>query len=123
MDTTEDFFSDTKKKLDDYIQQRILLVKLQAVEKASKLAASLMTSLIMCVLVFFIVFFLSMMAGYFFASVTGNEYVGFGIVAGFYLVLFFVLIKLQKKAIQKIFTNKMIRILFDQIAEPNDDNE
>ncbi len=123
MDNTEDFFGDTKKKLEDYIQKRLLLFRLQTVEKASRLAAVLITGLVMGVLAFFILLFLSIMAGYFFASVTGSEYAGFGIVAAFYIVLLIVLIKLRKKVLQKFLTNTLIQIFFDQTAEPDDDAE
>ena len=123
MDNTEDFFGDTKKKLEDYIQKRLLLFRLQTVEKASKLVAVLITGLVMGVLAFFILLFLSIMAGYFFAAITGSEYIGFGIVALFYIVLLIVLIKLRKKVLQKFLTNTLIQIFFDQTAEPDDDAE
>ena len=123
MDNTEDFFGDTKKKLEDYIQKRLLLFRLQTVEKTSKLVAVLITGLVMGVLAFFILLFLSIMAGYFFAAVTGSEYAGFGIVAVFYIVFLIILIKLRKKVLQKFLTNTLIQIFFDQTAEPDDDAE
>ena len=38
MQEEKDFFEDTKIKLQQYIQQRILLLRLQATEKISKIA-------------------------------------------------------------------------------------
>ena len=96
MEEKEDFFKESKKAIEEYIEERMLLFKLQSIEKASKLIAVLFTGLLLAILGFFILLFLSIMLGYFFASITGSLYLGFGIVAAFYLILFLVIFKIRK---------------------------
>ena len=43
MPEEQDFFKDIKQKLQQYIQQRILLLRLQATEKVSRIASAIIT--------------------------------------------------------------------------------
>jgi len=101
------FFSETKEQLEQYVQDRILLLKLQISEKTARMVAVLFTLLMIGLLSFFVILFLSMMAGFYFASVTGSFFAGFGIVAAFYLLMLIVLI-LSRKWIQKKIMDKVI---------------
>lgn len=117
-----DFFDESGKKLKEYMDERALLLKMQAVEKTSKLVAVLFTTLILALLGFFILFFLSIMLGYYFASLTNSLYAGFGIVAGLYLILFIAILLLRKNVIEKYIINTVIATIFDKTGENNDDN-
>ena len=114
------FFTDSRQKLEEYVQDRLLLLKLQMVEKFSRLTALLFTGLTLALLSFFILLFLSIIVGYFFANITGSFYIGFGIVAIFYIVLFVVIIKLRKNVIEKMIVDAVIKIFMDK---NDDDNE
>jgi hypothetical protein len=76
------------------------------------LVATLFSSLIIAILAFFILLFISIMAGYFFASVTHSLYIGFGIVAAFYIILLILIIKLRKKVIEKKIIDDVIKGFF-----------
>jgi len=115
----QSFFKESRQKIEEYIQDRILLVKMQMVEKISRLAASLFTGIIIALLSFFILLFISIMAGYLFAALTHSLYIGFGIVAALYIILLILIIKFHKKLIGTFVTNTVIRILFEQIEEEN----
>lgn len=117
-----DFFDESGKKIKEYIDERAMLLKMQTVEKTSKLIAVLFTGLILALLAFFILFFLSIMLGYYFASLTNSLYAGFGIVAGLYLILFIVILLLRKNFIEKYIINTVIATFFDKTADDNDDN-
>lgn len=117
-----DFFDESGKKLKTYIDERALLLKMQAVEKTSKLVAVLFTTLILALLGFFILFFLSIMLGYYFASLTNSLYAGFGIVAGLYLIIFIAILLLRKNVIEKYIINTVIATIFDKTGENNDDS-
>lgn len=118
-ETNDDFFTESKKELEQYIQDRILLLKLQASEKTARLVALLFSMLIIALLVFFILLFLSTMTGYYFAGITGSLYAGFGIVAAFYVCILILLIITRKRFDKKII-NAVIRIFFDKTDEDDE---
>lgn len=118
-ETNDDFFTESKQELEQYIQDRILLLKLQASEKTARLVALLFSMLIIALLVFFILLFLSTMTGYYFAGITGSLYAGFGIVAAFYVCILILLIITRKRFDKKII-NAVIRIFFDKTDEDDE---
>lgn len=109
----DNFFTETRKELEQYIQDRLLLLKLQATEKTARLVALLFVVLMISLLGFFVLIFLSVMAGVYFSTSTNNLYTGFGIVTGFYLVLLLVFV-FCRKWISKQVINIVIRIFFDK---------
>lgn len=119
-DNQPTFFTESRQKLEQYIQDRVLLLKLQMVEKVSQLTALLFTGLTLALLTFFILLFLSIMAGYFFAGITGSLYIGFGIVSAVYIGLFVLIIKLRKNVIEKYIVNAVIKIFMDKTDDDND---
>ncbi|WP_153796145.1 phage holin family protein [Foetidibacter luteolus] len=122
-DTQENFFAQSKEKLEQYVKDRLLLFKLQMVEKTSKLIASMFIGLMITIISLFILIFLSIMGGYYFANLLGNLYWGFGVIAGIYLLLLILLIVLGKRVVQLYITNMIIEIFFDQTAENDDEHE
>lgn len=110
MPEEQDFFKDTKQKLQQYIQQRILLLRLQATDKVSRIASTIITSVLIVVVGLFLLIFASITAGLWLASITGSLIAGFGIVALFYLVVFLFIIIFLKKMLQNLFINKLIRL-------------
>lgn len=119
-DNQPTFFTESRQKLEQYIQDRVLLLKLQMVEKVSQLTALLFTGLTLALLTFFILLFLSIMAGYFFAGITGSLYIGFGIVSAVYIGLFVLIIKLRKNVIEKYIVDAVIKIFMDKTDDDND---
>jgi hypothetical protein len=107
----EDFFAASGKELEQYFQDRLLLLKMQVGDKTASLVTLLFSVMVIGLLAFFILLFLSIMAGYYFAGLTGSLYTGFAIVAVFYLCLLGVLIGMRKWFRRKII-NILIRIFF-----------
>lgn len=122
MEKEEDFFAESKQKVQDYVHDRLLLLKLEMVEKTSKLVSVMFIGLLITVLSLFILLFLSFMAGYYFATVTGSLYLGFGVVCGFYILLLIFIILAGKKLLHNFITNTVIETIFDQTAD-NDDTD
>ena len=114
MENEEHFFAASKKKLEQYVKDRLLLLKMQAVEKISQVAAKLFSALIIAMLAFFVLLFISIMAGYFFAELTGSLYIGFGIVAASYLLLLLLILKFRKRLIEKKLIDEIIETVFDK---------
>lgn len=121
MEKEADFFVESKQKIKDYVHDRMLLLKLEMVEKTSKLLSAMFMALLITVISLFILLFLSFMAGYYFASVTDSLYLGFGIVCGFYVLLLIFMVLAGTKILQKFITNTVIRTIFDQTAYNDDD--
>src|SRR6188508_2116906 len=105
MEKEPDYFIESKEKIKQYIQDRLLLLKLDMVEKTSKLVSVMFIGLLLTILSFFIILFLSFMAGYYFASLTNSLYLGFGIVCGFYLLLLVFIIVAGKRMLHTYITN------------------
>ena len=103
------YFEQTGQMFEEYVRNRLMLLKLRATEKTARLA-SLM-------LAFLILLFISMMAGYYFAEVTGSLFYGFGIVALIYVVLFVIVFLLRKKYFDPFITNTIVRVFFDKTAD------
>jgi hypothetical protein len=106
------FFAETKEEVENYLQNRLLLVKMQTAEKTAKLVAALSIGIVLGGLGFFMLFFLSIMAGYYFADLTNSLYIGFAIVTAAYLTLFLVLYLLRKKIASGII-DTVIKIFFE----------
>lgn len=123
MEKEADFFGESKQKVKDYVQDRLLLLKLEMVEKTSKLVAIMFIGLLVAILSLFILLFLSFMAGYYFAAITGSLYLGFGIVCGFYVVLLVFILLGGKKLLHHYITNTVIETIFDQTADNDDDTD
>jgi len=122
MEEQENYFHESRKRLEAYINERVLLLKLQALEKMSRLGASLFTAVVLAMLAFFILLFLSLMAGYYFAMLTDSMFGGFGIVTAFYVLLFLVLLKFKKNMIEKHITNMIITSFFEKEEKKHHDN-
>ena len=90
MTDSNSFFNESKKEIENYLENRALLMKMQVISTSSRLVAKLLLGMVLGLLGFCLIFFLSFMAGYFFADLTGSLYMGYGIVVVFYLLLFLI---------------------------------
>ena len=116
----ERFFAETEELIERYIKDRLLLIRIDAAEKGAKLAAHFVTGMLLAVLFFFIIMFLSIMAGYYFSEVTGSQFYGFGIIAGFYILVFAILLAIRKRYIFPFLINLVIKTVFDQNNDEED---
>jgi len=114
------FFEESTDAIKRYLQDRLLLLKLQLTEKIAKLISVMFACLMIAVLIFFIILFLSIMAGFYFASLTGSNFWGFGIVAAFYLILLIIIIILRKRVLQKSIINMIIAVMFEKTKEEHE---
>ena len=112
-------FGATKKQAEEYLHDRIWLLKLQTGEKAARVTAALFLVIVTGLLVFFVLLFLSIMAGFYFASITNSLFAGFSMVAGFYVLLLLLLV-LSRKKIERRIINTVIRIIFAKTEERED---
>jgi len=120
MGDQKNFFEESKDAIKRYLQDKLLLLKLQLTEKIAKLISVMFACLMIAVLIFFIILFLSIMAGFYFASLTGSNFWGFGIVAAFYLILLIIIIILRKRVLQKSIINMIIAVMFEKTKEEHE---
>ncbi len=114
--TEQPFFTATRKEIEQYVADRLLLFKMQSAEKGGRVMASLVFFLVAAMLFFFMLLFLGIMAGFYFGLITDNLYMGFGIVAVFYMAMIGLLVFFRKK-IEKKLIDTVIRIIFDKDEE------
>lgn len=111
------FFAETQELVEDYVGNRLQLLKLQAAEKSARVVSLLITVMVMALICFFILLFVSITAGYFLAQKTGSLFTGFGIVAVFYLLVLCIVLYLRKRVLDKYIADTVVRIFFDTTAE------
>ena len=111
MSDNPNFFNEAKQELEDYIQNRILLAKMQVADKVSdKVAAGALMTILGVLLVFALIFG-GVMAAYYLTDLTGSLVKGFGYVAAFFLGLA-LLVLIFRKAIAGGVRNSIIKNLF-----------
>lgn len=115
MEHQEAFFTESKQKIRQYLNDRLLLIQLRSVEKIARLSSAAFAVLLVGMVCFFIMMSLSIMAGYFFTRLTHNLYIGFGIIAAFYLIVLFIILKTRRFILDRFVINTVIRIIFDKM--------
>jgi hypothetical protein len=110
----DNFFSETKKLLENYVHDRILLLKLEWTKKAANASAGIANGLMLAVFGLFALIFFSVTLGFVFSELTGSFIWGFAIVTGIYVLLLVLLIankkwitrKVSGAVISSVFSNK-----------------
>ncbi len=92
-----------------YVQTNIELFKLEATERTSVIGSSLLSFLLVGFSLFLFVLFVSISTGFLLANYFNDNYIGFGLVTIFYLVLTLILIIGRKKFIERPIRDKIIR--------------
>ena len=92
-----------------YINTNIELIKLEVTEHSSVIGASLISNLLIVLTGALFFLFVSLGVGFYLSAILGNSYSGFAIIAGFYLILGFILIVWQKKLVERPLRDKIIR--------------
>lgn len=117
------YFEQMEALLQQYVNDRILLLKLQATEKASRFGSLALIFIVFAGLVFFMLFFISIMAGYFFAELTGSLFYGFSIVTGIYVLLVIILFLVRKRYLGPFLVNVLIRIFSEKINDQDEEGK
>lgn len=98
-------------QLKDYVETRIKLAKLQAVEGSSTVAASLIADVAVVLGIVSAFMFASFTLALYLGKVFGAYWIGFGCVAILYLILAWV-IKANRQKIEKTLANAFIKKIF-----------
>ncbi|HEY2581532.1 MAG TPA: phage holin family protein [Mucilaginibacter sp.] len=98
-------------QLKEYVETRIKLARYRAIERGSTIAASVIADGVAAISMVLAFIFASLTLAFYLGSVFGSEWMGFGSVSVFYLVIALV-IKYNKKKIEKPLVNAFIQKIF-----------
>lgn len=96
--------------LKEYTEKRIDLLKLEVTEKSSFTAGKLLFLIAMFTSLSFFILMINIGIGLLIGSYLGNYAYGILIMAGFYLIIFILLLNSRKK-IKDIFANQFIKFI------------
>jgi len=113
------FFEETRVMVEEYVDDRVLLFKLQASEKVARLVSRMYILFILGILLFVVLLIITVIVGYFLAFLTDNFIIGFGIVGIMYLALILVLYQMHKRFLGKRVMNAVVKTLFETNHEDN----
>lgn len=101
-------------KIQDYLNSRILLLKLEISEKTAEALAVLFSKIVL--LMFFVLFigFASITGAFAIAEKYDSFMLGFAIITAFYLLVVIVFFAFRKTLLVYPFMNKMIKIFFSE---------
>jgi len=119
----KDFFEDTHVLLTNYIEDRILLTKIEATKKSSKLISSSLVLVIVIVFLFFVFLFAGLMGGYFLADKLGSLYKGFGLMSAIYLAILTLFLFFFKQSLINTVSNNIIKVFFEHTEELEEEEE
>ncbi|MCE3227057.1 MAG: hypothetical protein K0S32_1608 [Bacteroidetes bacterium] len=98
-----------KKDVEDYIDNRIDVIKLKAIDKAGSVASGLIVGIAIAFLGFFLLLFLSISAGFVIGEITGRNSIGFLCVALFYGLIATVILVFKEKLITFPIVNSLLK--------------
>ncbi|MCC6762830.1 phage holin family protein [Phnomibacter sp. MR] len=116
----EGLYDEVQHTVKQLVNDRLLLAKMEAAEKLSILSGKLIVGILAGSLLFFALLFISFMAGYYFSQVYESFFIGFGLVAAFYVLLLLIVMAFVRKPLQEAIQNSIISTLF---AQDDDDND
>jgi hypothetical protein len=98
-----------KENIKDYINDKVDLVKLKTADRAGSAVSGVVVGLILARLFLFTMIFLSLSAAYAISQSTGKDYLGFLIVAGFYILLTVLVLLFREKFITMPIINSLLK--------------
>ena len=109
----EGFFAETKEMVEEYVEDRLLLLKLQTTEKAAKVTSFVFIALAVSFISLILFMILSFIAGYYLSKAVNSYPGGFAILAGIYIILILILLYVNKKFISKKIADTVVKFSFD----------
>lgn len=112
------FFKDYRDKIEGYVEDRLLLLRLKSVKKISTLIVQMVGMAFLALLSGFIVLFISIMLGFFLGHLLDSYYAGFGIVTLLFILVFIFSIVFRKKLMRKIISS-----IIDTVLDKKEDDD
>lgn len=109
--------SNIKKDIEEYIEVKFDLLRLQTAENISRILSNSVTTVIYICLLCIILLFLSFAAGYFLASLLNSNGLGFLCVAGFYGLILAIFMVFRKQIIQRPIIKAVVKLFFPKSGD------
>lgn len=116
-DNFQDYLTETKRLLKDYLEARLELTRLQAAEKLSKALGLFFTLILAFLLFFFVIVFLGMVLAHWISELSGSMTIGFSVTTLVFVALLVIVLLFRKKIIEKPLANLLLRELTREEAE------
>ena len=116
MPETEDlssFFRENKRLIQEYVEVRTELAKLQGIRILSRSFSMLMVGFIVILMSLFILFFLGLAFAWWIAAISGSQVIGFTSAAGVFLLLLVLAILFRRP----LFQNPLIRLFIQESVD------
>ncbi len=108
----EDVLGKAYDEVREYVNLRLELLKIETAEKSAKVTAYMISSLILLFTGFFCLLFVSLVIGIYLSDYWGSYFTGFGLVGGFYVLMFLLILLFKKILIHRPVINAIIRLFF-----------
>ena len=103
------FFVQIKDQLEEYAEERLLLMKLQATEKAAQVSSAIFIAVLVTFFSLIVFMIISFIAGYYLSKAVDSYPGGFAILAIIYIIIILLLVFLHKKYTAKIIEDKVVK--------------
>lgn len=107
------FFVQVKEMVEDYVDDRVLLLKLQATEKAAKASSTIFLGIVIAFMSLILWMIISFIAGYYLSQAVNSYPGGFAILAAIYILLIFAFLYIHKKFTSKKIIDSIVKFSFD----------
>lgn len=108
----KNFFEETRELATKYVDDKILLLKLQSAEKAATFFSMLFKAIVASVIFFIVLAIASFLLGYYLSLWTGSFFYGFGILILIYIASLLLFLYAHKKYLHKSISDKMVELFF-----------
>lgn len=115
----EDFFKDYTDRISEYVDDRLLLLRLKSVKKISSLIGQMICIAIIMGLCLLIFLFISVMLGFLLSKWFDSYFAGFGTVTALFIIALIVIVVKRRLIQDKFLGNLIIDVLLDK----NEDEE
>jgi hypothetical protein len=97
-----------KDNVRDYAETKLNIIKLKAISAGGSAVSGIIVGVALAILSIFIIMFLSFSAAYAISDAAGKPFLGFLIVAGFYIVLAILVVVLRDKMLTMPIVNSLL---------------
>lgn len=108
MEENTTFFGVLLEKIESYSKTTIDLIKLKAVDKLAKIVSNIVFGVLLSLFAFFFLIILNLAIAFWLGDLLGKVYLGFFVVAGFYVLLIIILVVFKNKIIKAPVTNTIV---------------
>lgn len=113
----EGFFVELKELMQDYVEDRLLLIKLQLTEKVAKASAAIFIAVAVGFISLLVFMIISFIAGYYLSMLVHSYPGGFAILAAIYILVIMLLLFVHNRYTAKVVADKVVKFSLETKEE------